>query len=147
MCYIVGIKEGETKMSKKPQEPLEFLEGRKPLSETELDYMKVIWEHPEGISSDNIYRLFPKAKGTKSTILFRISEKGYVNVVREGRHFLYKPQITKLEYYQALMRDKMKKNFGFSQLPDFIAAFCGKQHPSKETLQRVEDFIKELENE
>lgn len=134
-------------MTKKPLEEMEFLGGRKPLSETELTYMKVIWANPQGISSDDIYSHFPNAKGTKSTILFRISEKGYVNVEREGRHFLYTPQVTELQYHQALMQTKMKKTFGISQLPDFIAAFCGKQKMSEEALRRVEDFIKDLEDE
>ena len=134
-------------MTKQPLRPLEFLEGRKPLSETELSYMKVIWDHPEGISSDDIYSYFPHAKGTKSTILFRISEKGYVDTIRYGRHFLYKPRITELEYRQAIMKEKMKKTFGISQLPDFIAAFCGKKKISGEELQRIKEFIKELEDE
>lgn len=134
-------------MTKKPLESLQFLGGRKPLSETELAYMKVIWENPEGISSDDIYRQFPNAQGTKSTILFRISEKGYVNVTREGRHFLYTPQVTELQYNQALMQAKFKKTFGISQLPNVIAAFCGKKQLSEKELQRVEKFLKELENE
>lgn len=134
-------------MTRQPLKPLTFLGGRKPLSDTELMYMKVIWEHPEGISSDDLYRIFPNAQGTKSTILFRISEKGYVNVCREGRHFVYYPQITELQYNQALMQEKLKKEFGFSHMSNFIAAFCGKREFSKETLDKIDEFIKELENE
>lgn len=134
-------------MTKQPQKPLEFLHGRKPLSETELAYMKIIWQHPEGVSSEEIYRLLPGAQGTKSTILFRISEKGYVDTIREGRHFMYRPLVTQLQYEQALMKEKMKKEFGFSKLPDFIAAFCGKREVSKETLEKIENLIKELEHE
>lgn len=59
------------------------------MSKTELAYMKVIWDNPDGISSDDIYRQFSKAAGIKSTILFRISDKGYVNLIRKGVHFLY----------------------------------------------------------
>ncbi len=132
-------------MLKKPL--LEALDGRPPLSETELEYMKVIWAHPKGISSNDIYCRFPKAQGTKSTILYRISEKGYVNLVREGRHFLYTPQITQLQYNQAIMQEKLKKSFGISQLPNFIAAFCGKKNLSEEQINRVKNFLKELENE
>lgn len=133
-------------MAKKPMEALEDFGGRKSLSETELAYMRVIWAHPEGISSDDIYSRFPKAQGTKSTILFRISEKGYVNLVRDGRHYLYTPQVTELQYNQALMRTKMKKAFGISQLPDFIAAFCGKSKLTKEQLEHVEEFLEDIEN-
>ncbi|MDO4329956.1 MAG: BlaI/MecI/CopY family transcriptional regulator [Lachnospiraceae bacterium] len=134
-------------MTKKPSESLENFGGRKQLSETELEYMKVIWAHPNGITSDDIYKQFSNAKGTKSTILFRISEKGYVNLVRKGKHFVYTPQVTELEYKQALMRTKLKKTFGIGQLPDFIAAFCGKKQLSAEQLQRTKQFLKELEDE
>lgn len=132
-------------MTKKALESLEFLGGRKPLSKTELAYMKVIWDNPDGISSEDIYRQFPNAAGTKSTILFRVSEKGYVNLIREGLHFLYIPQVTELQYQQALMQAKLKKTFGISQLPNFIAAFCGKQKLSDDELQNIKDFIKDLE--
>lgn len=134
-------------MTRRTLDPLEFLGGRKPLSKTELAYMKVIWDNPDGISSDDIYRQFSKATGTKSTILFRISEKGYVNLIRDGVHFLYTPQVTELQYKQALMQAELKKTFGISQLPNFIAAFCGKQKLSDEELQDIKDFIKDLENE
>ena len=38
-------------MGRTPDETLDTLGGRKKLSEAELEYMNVIWEHPEGISS------------------------------------------------------------------------------------------------
>ncbi len=134
-------------MTKKALEPLEFLDGRKPLSQTELAYMKVIWKHPRGISSEDLYSRFPNAAGTKSTILFRISEKGYIKQIRSGRHFLYIPQVTELQYNQALIQAKLKKSFGISQLPYFIAAFCGKEQPTDQELQQIKTLIKELENE
>lgn len=133
-------------MTKKMLESLENFGGRKPLSETELAYMRVIWAHPEGISSDEIYSKFTHAPGTKSTILFRISEKGYVELVRRGRHFLYTPQVTELQYHQAVMQTKLKKTFGFSCFPDFIAAFCGKKGLTEEERKRVKEFLKELED-
>lgn len=134
-------------MAKTPLEPLEFLGNRKPLSEMELAYMRVIWGHPEGISSEEIYRKFPNALGTKSTILFRISEKGYVNVEREGVHYLYTPQVTEREYNQAVMRKKMKKTFGITKLPDFIAAFCGKKRLTDDEAKKMNELIRELEND
>lgn len=128
-------------------ESLEFLGGRKPLSEKELEYMRIIWNHPDGISSDEIYNHFQDAPGTTSAILCRISEKGHINVTRIGRHFLYKPQITEVQYNKAIMQTKLKKTFGISQLPNFIAAFCGKKKISQEQFERIERFLKELENE
>ena len=37
-------------MGRTPDETLDTLGGRKKLSEAELEFMNVIWGHPEGIS-------------------------------------------------------------------------------------------------
>lgn len=134
-------------MAKTPLEPLEFLGNRKPLSETELEYMKVIWSRPQGITSEEIYSMFPGAQGTKSTILFRISEKGYVNVTRDGVHYVYTPQVTERQYHQAIMRKNMKKAFGIANLPDFIAAFCGRKGLTENEAKKMEELIRELEDD
>ncbi len=42
------------------------------LSSTEYQFMELIWQHSEGISSGEIYDLFPQSLSTKSTILSRI---------------------------------------------------------------------------
>ena len=39
-------------MARKPDEPLTMLGGRKKLSPMELEFMRYIWEHPDGISSE-----------------------------------------------------------------------------------------------
>ena len=38
-------------MARKSEELLEMLGGRKKLSPMEMEFMKFIWEHPDGISS------------------------------------------------------------------------------------------------
>ena len=72
-------------MGRTPDETLDTLGGRKKLSETELEFMNVIWEHPEGISSEDLYACFGQARGTKSTLLYRIAEKKYVRPETEKR--------------------------------------------------------------
>ena len=68
------------------EEPLEALGGLKKLSKTELQFMEFIWQHPEGVSSQEIYAHFPQARGTKGTILYNISEKG-VNILKRHRNY------------------------------------------------------------
>ena len=51
--------------------------------------MRFIWKHPEGVSSEAIYEHFPQPRGTKSTVLYNISEKGYVEKVQQD---VYKRQ-------------------------------------------------------
>ena len=52
--------------------------------------MRFIWKHPEGVSSEAIYEHFPQPRGTKSTVLYNISEKGYVEKVQQGLHHFYR---------------------------------------------------------
>ena len=134
-------------MVKTSIKPLEFLNGRKPLSKAELKFMDIIWKHSDGISSDELYSRFPQAVGTKTTILFRIVEKGYVETIKNGRHNCYIPKVTKLEYEQALMKQKLKTSFGTSSLEHLIANFCGKNTLKEDELKRVQNLLKDLENE
>ena len=74
-------------MGRTPDETLDTLGGRKKLSEAELEFMNVIWEHPEGICSEDLYACFGQARGTKSTLLYRIAEKK-ICACRAGREAL-----------------------------------------------------------
>ena len=113
-------------MARKAEKPLERIGGKKRLSVTELKFMEVIWAHPEGISSEEIYQRFPQARGTKSTILYNISEKGYVENRQEGLHHIYTPLVTRLEYEQALICHERDKSFGSRSFEHMVAAFCVK---------------------
>ena len=62
-------------MARPAEAPLNYLGGKKKLSATEFEFMKFIWKHPEGVSSEEIYQAFPQARGTKSTILYHLSER------------------------------------------------------------------------
>ena len=52
--------------------------------------MRFIWKHPEGVSSEAIYEHFLQPRGTKSTFLYNISEKGYVEKVQQRLHHFYR---------------------------------------------------------
>ena len=134
-------------MGRTPDETLDTLGGRKKLSEAELEYMKVIWEHPEGISSEDLYACFGQARGTKSTLLYRIAEKNYVRTEREGKHHRYYPLVTRREYEQAILNQKLKKGLGMNSLEQLVAAFCGKERLTARQARRMRDLIKEFEDE
>ena len=134
-------------MGRTPDETLDTLGGRKKLSETELEFMNVIWEHPEGISSEDLYACFGQARGTKSTLLYRIAEKNYVRTEREGKHHRYYPLVTRREYEQAILNQKLKKGLGMNSLEQLVAAFCGKERLTVRQARRVRDLIREFENE
>ena len=111
----------------------------KKLSTTELAFMNVIWDHSDGITSEEIYTYFNQATGTKSTILHRIIEKGFVQTIKKGRHYIYIPIIAKADYEQTVMSHTILK------LDKIIAAFCNQKNLSEKQLDKVKQFLTELE--
>lgn len=134
-------------MARTPEEPLKYLENRKKLSATELTFMEFIWEHPDGISSKEIYDHFPQARGTKSTILYNISEKGYVENRQKGLHHIYTALVTKEQYEQALLKQQLQAAFGDSSFDRLVAAFCGKSSLTEKQTERVNRLLEELKND
>ena len=130
---------------KTPQKPLEPLGSRK-LSNTEMQFMEVIWEHPDGIKSEDIYARFSQALGTKSTILHRISKKGMVTAVRNGRHHIYTSNITREEYMRAFFKEQLEREFGITTFEGLAAAFCGRTKLSPEEKERIEQLLEELKD-
>lgn len=117
------------------------MEKFRKLSKTELQFMKEIWEHPEGITSEIIYSKFSQAQGTKSTILHRIIEKGYVNFIKKGKRYIYTAKITQAEYEEILTRQTMKK------LKDTLIPYFYDKELTDSELNRIRDFLEELKNE
>ena len=76
IIILTNMRKGGGFMARPAEAPLNYLGGKKKLSATEFEFMKFIWKHPEGVSSEEIYQAFPQARGTKSTILYHLSEKG-----------------------------------------------------------------------
>ncbi len=142
----------EEKILKKPgrrSECLEDIGGLKKLSPGEYEFMKLIWQNPGGISSEEIYKNpnFEQPQGTKSTILFKIHEKGYVNMVQRGLHHFYFPIISRKEYDQAVIKQKLKKCLGFSSFFSLVASFCGKENLTEEQKEKVNQLLEEIEKD
>lgn len=133
-------------MARKPEQGLEGLGGRKKLSETERAFMELIWQHPEGISSQEIYEHFPQARGTKSTILYNISEKGYVENCQQGLHHIYKAAVSREEYEQAFLQQELNTILRGSSIDRLIAAFCGKSRLTDAQKEKVDALLEELKD-
>lgn len=131
-------------MARKPDKPLEMLGGRKKLSPMELEFMRYIWGHPDGISSEKIYEHFPQARGTKSTVLYNISQKGYAEKRQEGLHHIYTALVSRTEYEQVLIRQQFLKTVGDGSLESIVAAFCGKEELTERQKEKVRELLEEM---
>lgn len=115
------------------------------LTPTEYEYMCIIWEHPKGILSNEIYKLFPQTMGSKSSILHRIVEKGYATWKQKGRQVEYYPMVSRLEYDRFFLNKELDKKLGFNSIGALMAAFCGKEKLTKAEKDKLENLITELE--
>ena len=108
--------------------------------------MNIIWNSSGGISSDEIYKMHLAPRGTISTILYKISEKGYVSKVQRGRHHIYTPLVQKIEYEQAIMNQRIKKNLGFNSLEQLMVSFCGINDSNEENIAKAKKLLEDLKN-
>ncbi len=136
-------------MKRKVSESLNSLGVARKLSPLELKFMKLIWAHPEGISSREIYAEpeFCQGQGTKGTILFKINKKGYVKTVQQGRHHIYYPLFTQREYEQAIAGQQLEKSLGNHSFFDLVAAFCGKNHLTKKQEEHISQLLEEIRHD
>lgn len=123
---------------------LNSMGGKKPLSPMELEFMELVWKSPEGIRSEKVYEFFPQARGTKSTVLYNLSQKGYLEKQQEGLHYIYKPLVKKEEYQRALIQQRLEETFGDSSFERLVAAFCGKRELTSEQQEKLHALLKEL---
>ncbi len=72
------------------------------LPDAELDVMLALWDiKTPALRADIGKKLedtHPMAQTTLLTLLSRLSDKGYLNIIKEGRASLYEPLITKEQY-------------------------------------------------
>ena len=130
---------------RKTREPLIALNGAKQLSNTELKYMEIIWQHPEGISSEELYQMFHQAFGTKTTIVSRIINKGHAISKQEGKHYIYFPVTTKEDYEKALIKQTVMQKMGGTSFESLVAAFCGKSELSDREEEELLHFLDMIE--
>lgn len=119
----------------------------KKLSPIEYQFMEIIWEHPEGIASSDVYSRFPQSLSAKSTIIQRILKKGYIQRERKGKQVYYFPVITKRDYEKTILQEDIEQKMGFHSFQNLFAAFCGKGELTSQQVKQLENLIEELEKD
>lgn len=116
------------------------------LSSTEYEIMELFWREQTELTGLDIrskYFRDEKAIQTVNTFLNRLMIKGYLDIRKESRQYIYHPTCSRLEYHQRLLNSNLEKNYGQS-VAEFIASYCGKENPSEETLTAIEQWLQEL---
>lgn len=116
------------------------------LSNTEYEIMELFWREERELTGAEIrteYFHDKKAIQTVNTFLNRLLIKGYLDIRKESRQYIYHPICTKKEYHQRLLEASLQKNYGLS-MASFVASYCGQNEPSNETLDKINLWLEEL---
>lgn len=112
----------------------------------ELQFMKIIWAHPDGAATEAIHSAFSQARGTKTATLTHMIDKGYVDLEKRGGKYYYLPTVSRLEYDRAVLTQKLHKSFGTSSIFDLVSMYCGRdalsQSEQEEACKLFEKFVR-----
>ena len=111
------------------------------LPDAELEVMQAIWACEPPVSRTDIDEILrdthPMAQTTLLTVLTRLSEKGFVEIRKEGRSARYIPVVARQEYLAQQSRRFVEKVCKGS-LPAFAAALCDSGLTKDELAQLLE---------
>jgi len=106
------------------------------LTDGEQSIMEVLWKNEEATVreiADTLSKEKPTAYTTVQTLCKILAEKGYANFRKEGKAFIYSPNITQKDARQSALTSMLNKFFGGS--PKVLA-----QHLLQETDIDLDDL-------
>lgn len=115
------------------------------LPDTELEVMQVIWDctPPVSVSDiiDNVCAVHPMAETTLQTLLARLAEKGFLDVLIQKRKKYYTPTVSQESYQISQSRSFFQKVCG-GNLSAFANALC-EGGLTKEEISQLRILLKE----
>ncbi|MBE0447716.1 MAG: BlaI/MecI/CopY family transcriptional regulator [Actinobacteria bacterium] len=118
---------------------------RKALGDLEADIMELMWQR-DIASVREIHKALKMdrdiAYTTVMTVMSRLSNKGILQKERDGKHYLYKPAVSKEEFSQTMFSSMVggfKADLGSQALSFFVESLT----EDEETLGELERLIQE----
>jgi len=118
---------------------------RKVLGDLEADIMEIVWQK-DTCSVREIHECLAEnrdiAYTTVMTVMSRLADKGILEKDRDGKHFLYKPAITKDEFRLMMFSSVvggLKADLGKQALAFFVDSLA----EGEDTLDELEQLIRE----
>lgn len=113
------------------------------LPDAELEVMQAIWACEPPVARTDIDMILkdthPMALTTLLTVLSRLSEKGFIQIQKEGRSARYIPQIARQDYLAQQSHSFLHKVCGGS-IPAFASALCN-SGLTKEELDQLRELL------
>ena len=114
------------------------------IPQSELDVMKVIWEHSEPISSREVINELQEKNGWKRTttltLLSKLVQKEFLNAEKIKLYTYYTPLISKKEYLEFETK-YFFTNIHESSLKSLITALHDNNEITKDDLEDLEKWI------
>ncbi len=95
------------------------------ITDAEQELMKILWEHPEGMTSKELREKLDKSweRTTVLTLLSRLVDKGAVSVDKKKRPSVYKSLLSK-EAYSLTQTRSILNNLYNGSVKTMMAALC-----------------------
>ena len=118
----------------------------KRVSEAELEIMEALWSADAPIAAADVgARVADRGWSlpTVKTMLSRLTQKGVVDYIEEGRRYLYRPTIERDAYVGGESRRLVDRLFG-GKLSPMIARLAEDEALSSEDIDEIEALLREL---
>ncbi len=118
------------------------------LPDAELEIMQVLWESSEALSRPEIEERLRGGErsawdtSTVNSLLGRLRGRGFLEAVREGKRYYYRPLVLEEEYLQAESKKILSRLFR-GKTVNFLAALVEGDQISEEEFAELEEFLQQ----
>ena len=116
------------------------------IGDAELAVMEVLWDEAPLTAADVAARVTPErgwSINTVKTMLSRLSAKGVVDHVEEGRRYLYRPAVAREDYAAKESGRLLDRMFG-GRLTPLVAHLAARDRLSAADIEEIEALLKAL---
>jgi Predicted transcriptional regulator len=121
----------------------------KRLPDSELEIMMIIWEANEPVSSAYLMEKLQGGKNWAATtvlnFLARLTERGFLEVSKQGRFNIYSPLVAEKDYIESESRSFLER-LHKSSLKSFVTALYDGKKLSSADAEELKRYIDELAN-
>ena len=122
----------------------------RPISDTELEVLKSLWEEGDGAVRDIQERLRLRERSwaytTVQTLLHRLQVKGYVTSEKRGRAFIFTPVVSRDQLLNHQLNALAKRVCEGSSTPLMLTLVQGKRF-SVEEIREFRELLDKLEGQ
>ncbi|WP_207505946.1 BlaI/MecI/CopY family transcriptional regulator [Telluribacter humicola] len=117
------------------------------LTNKEEEVMQVLWQMQQAFVKDMMPHFTdpPLHYNTLSTIIRNLEEKGYVTHRQYGNTYEYYPAVSKEEYQNKYVLNKVVNNYFNSSYKDLVAYFARQEKVSPDELREIIRMIEKGE--